>query len=134
CMKSQRAAFALLLLVLIPGAVAGQTIYKCAVKGKISYQSEPCPANAKIEAIREYRYVPSSYRPPAPVQAQTQTRSQSVNTTHARTEFHTVHAEVSHDECARAKARRDVVLGRNNQGGNYDVRVRLNEEVHRACR
>lgn len=110
------------------GPAQAQTLYKCVSKGKpTSFQSEPC-SGLQREA-KAVAYTPDAvgpYRPDTasrPYQASGY-RSQATATTITKQ---------TTTACEIAKSTRDQVLGRNNQSGGYEVRVRLNDAVQRAC-
>lgn len=106
-----------------------QTLYRCVEKGKpTSYQNDPCPRTAKTVSAREYvpdRNVPT-YRPaPAPA---TRYRQQP-----SGAQLRNLPRASNPSQCEAAKQRREMVLGKNNQGGNVDVRRLLNDAVAKAC-
>ena len=106
-----------------------QTLYRCVQKGKpTSYQNPPCPASATTASAHEYvpeREVPS-YRPaPAPATRHRQQPSGA--------QLHNLPRASSPSACEAARQRRERVLGKNNQGGNVDVRRVLNDDVAKAC-
>lgn len=106
-----------------------QTLYRCVEKGKAtSYQNTPCPASATTASARDYvpeRDVPT-YRPaPAPA---TRYRQQP-----SGAQLRNLPRASSPSACEAAKQRREGVLGKNNQGGNVDVRRVLNDAVAKAC-
>lgn len=106
-----------------------QTLYRCVEKGKpTSYQNDPCPVTAKTTLARDYvpeRNVPT-YRPAAaPIRYRRQQPPGA--------QLHNLPRATSPSACEAAKQRREMVLGKNNQGGNVDVRRVLNDAVSRAC-
>lgn len=129
------------LLVLASGVIAAvlaaptpaeaQTLYRCVQKGKpTSFQSAPCATTATTASA--VAYVPEQDVPryrPAPSHSPQPTRRQ--RTSSAR--VHQISMATNASACESARRRRDVVLGRNNQGGNVDVRRQLNDAVARAC-
>ena len=106
-----------------------QTLYRCVEKGKpTSYQNDPCPDTAKTVSAREYvpeRNVPT-YRPaPAPAPRYRQQPSGA--------QLHNLPRASNPSACEAAKQQRESVLGKNNQGGNVDLRRVLNDAVAKAC-
>ncbi|HSM53573.1 MAG TPA: hypothetical protein VK839_05280 [Erythrobacter sp.] len=110
-------------------SVDAQTLYRCVEKGKpTSYQNDPCPGTAKTTLARDYvpeRNVPT-YRPAV---APTRYRRQQPSGAQLRN----LPRATSPSACEAAKQRREMVLGKNNQGGNVDVRRVLNDAVAKAC-
>jgi len=47
-----KTAILIVSLALAPAYVMAQTMYKCVQDGKTIYQSEPCPATAKQDALK----------------------------------------------------------------------------------
>jgi len=126
--------WALLVLMFVPGVAGAQTIFKCAVKGKaVSYQSEPCPENAKIESIREFQ----TYSAPAPVHHRTvqttttTTGHQTRNATGAQ--IHNI-ALGSGNRCADAKRDRDAWERAVGLSRSIDGIRAWNELVYDACK
>lgn len=106
-----------------------QTLYRCVEKGKpTSFQNDPCPVTANTASARDYvpeRDLPT-YRPaPAPVPRYRQQSSSA--------RVHQIPRATSPTACEAARQRREMVLGKNNQGGNVDVRRVLNDAVAKAC-
>lgn len=104
-----------------------QTLYRCIERGKpTSFQNDPCPVSAKTASARDYvpeRNLPT-YRPaPAPRNRQQPSSAR----------VHQIPRVTSPTACEAARQRREMVLGKNNQGGNVDVRRVLNDAVARAC-
>ena len=114
------------LLFAISTSALGQVIFKCVTKGKpTSFQNEPCSGNATL--VRAVPYTPDVVGPYRP-------------NVHARPYANAAEGLVATlpvartpDQCELARTNRERVLGKNNQGGNYKVRVQLNDAVHRAC-
>ena len=125
------ASGAIAALLAAPIAADAQTLYRCVQKGKpTSFQSAPCATTATTASA--VAYVPEQDVPiyrPAPSQPAQPSRRQ--RTPSAR--VHRISMATNASACESARRRRDVVLGRNNQGGNVDVRRQLNDAVARAC-
>lgn len=106
-----------------------QTLYRCVETGKpTSFQNDPCPITATTASARDYvpeRKLPS-YRP-APAAAPRYRQQPS------SARVHHIPRATSPSACEAARLRRETVLGKNNQGGNVDVRRTLNDAVARAC-
>lgn len=138
-----RFVLAALLLALMPGVVCAQAVYKCVIKGKPpSYQSEPCPSNAKIAAIREYQ--PES--PPTYEQIQNRHRQEAkgrqesaylsrIAGTDGRANTASGHLlQVGGSECENAKRGRDAWERRVGLSRSFDTLRTWNDRVQRACR
>lgn len=118
---------AVLLLAFAPGTAGAQTVYKCVVKGKpTSFQNEPCPAGQKT--AKAVSYTPETV---APYRPDVQARPYARRSDNQQMALMPISTKPS--ACEMARSHRDRVLGKNNQGGNYDVRVSLNDAVQRAC-
>ena len=112
----------------LTGPAQAQAIYKCTRAGQTAVdQNAPCASHQRI--ARSLAYIPDPdarpYRPdlrsrPDPVRLPGR-RGATVRATQAADAFEAAHRN------------RDVVLGRNNQGGNVDVRRVLNDAVADAC-
>lgn len=117
-------------LLAAPIAADAQALYRCIENGKpTSFQNEPCPATARTASAVAYvpeRNVPP-YRPAAPTPPPQ--RHQQVS----GARLHQIPIATSTTACEAARRHRQAVLGRNNQGGNVDVRRVLNDAVARAC-
>lgn len=104
-----------------------QTLYRCVESGKpTSIQQDPCPLSAKTASATNYvpeRNVPPPRRAPAPTYRRPASGVQ----------MHNIPRAVSSSACEQAKQHRETVLGKNNQGGNVDIRRRLNDAVAKAC-
>lgn len=130
-MSNSKVLQALLCLAfVVPGVARSQTIYKCAVKGQpISHQTQPCPANAKILAIRQYQnYVPS--RPyVAPVTNQPR-RQQQVQAQSAQ--LHNIPLGAG-SQCEAVKRDRDAWERRVGLSRTIESLRAWNDLVQRAC-
>lgn len=108
-----------------------QTLYRCIESGKpTSYQTDPCPVTARTASAVDYvpeRNIAPPPSAPAPAPA-TRYRRAAVGG-----QLHNIPRATSPSACERAKQDRETVLGKNNQGGNVDIRRRLNDAVARAC-
>ncbi len=123
--------FVIALLVVAPFTADAQTLYRCVQKGKPTiFQSEPCPATARTASAMDYVPDPRAapYRP-----ATVQTSPPRVSRQAPGAQVHQITAAASTSACEAAKARREFVLGSNNQRGNVDVRRQLNDAVASAC-
>ena len=112
----------------LPGPAQAQAIYKCTRAGQTAvYQNAPCASHQRI--ARSLAYIPD---PDArPYRPDLRSRPDPVRLSGRRGA--TVRATQAADACEAARRNRDVVLGRNNQGGNVDVRRVLNDAVADAC-
>lgn len=120
-------AIGALLLAAFSTAAPAQVVYKCVAKGKpTSFQSEPCSPTARLD--KAVPYTPDRVGPYRP-----DTSSRPYASRGSQGQVATLPVARTPDRCSIAKANRDNVLGRNNQSGNYDVRVQLNDAVQRAC-
>ena len=119
------------LLAVAAFSADAQTLYRCVQKGKpTTFQSEPCPATARTASAANYLPDPNAqpYRPAATPAWQA---PRSRQTSGAR--VHRIPTASSTGACESARAHRDLVVGRNNQRGNVDVRRQLNDAVAKAC-
>jgi len=115
-------------LLAAPIAADAQTLYRCVQKGKpTSFQSTPCATAAKTASA--LAYVPEQNVPPYRPAPSPPPRRQ--RTSGAR--LHQISMAPNTSACESARRHRDTVLGRNNQGGNVDVRRQLNDAVAKAC-
>lgn len=116
------------------GPATGQTLYRCVQPGQpTAFQAEPCPPGARTASALAYTPDPDArpYRP-EPSAPPRQTRAtRAPRATGAQ--LHHVATADDPAACAAARRTRLAVLGRNNQGGDVDVRRRLNDAVARAC-
>ena len=134
---------ALLLLAFAPGVAGSQTIYKCTLKGKpTSYQNEPCAANAKIAAIRDYQ-------PESPLSLDQLERRRALE---ARGRQESAYLSriagtdrspgggltrillVGGSACENAKRDRDAWERQVGLSRNVDTLRQMNDMVHRACK
>jgi len=117
------------LLAASTASADAQTLYHCVEKGQpTSFQNDPCPVTAKTVSARDYVPEPNqpTYRPaPAPAPRYRQQPSSA--------RVHQIPRAGSPSACEAARQRREMVLGKNNQGGNVDVRRELNDAVAKAC-
>lgn len=121
-------------LVAAPIAVHPQTLYRCVEKDKpTSFQAEPCPATAKTASAVDYLPDPDArpYQPAAAPSVPSPQRERRRQV--AGGQLHQVTVAPRPAACSAARAAREAALGRNNQGGNVDLRRRLNDAVARAC-
>ena len=125
-----KAIVGFLLAFIWVASAQAQTLYKCVAEGKpASFQNEPCSTGQR--EVKALNYTPDpvgAYRPDVSTRpyAVSDGRNKSGRVTRMR--------RVQPSACELARQHRDTVLGRNNQGGNYKVRVALNDAVHDACR
>lgn len=115
-------------LMVSASPVLAQAIHKCVRAGQPPvYQSEPCSGAARTARTLSYTPDPTArpYRPD--VRARPYARAGGGATVVS------TRTQASESACDAARQRRDIVLGRNNQGGNIDLRRALNDEVQRAC-
>lgn len=122
--------FAALLAIAMPGSGLAGTLHRCVDRaGHASYQSTPCDAGRRLDRTITYQ--------PEILQAAASGRSMTRRVTRerggARSQARYKPARTVVDACTVARTRRDAALGVNNQGGNYDVRVRHNDAVADAC-
>lgn len=117
-------------LALASTDVSAQAIYKCVTKGKpVSFQSHPCPANAKVAAIREYKPQPDVIRPRGlPTTPQSRPRHYTSTTTVINDA-----AKALGYTCAQAKADRDTWERAVGLSRTYDAIRAWNQTVARAC-
>lgn len=105
-----------------------QTLYRCVQSGKpTSYQNNPCPPTAKTASATDYVPERNVSPPRAPAPATRYGRGAMGG------QFHNIPRATSPSACEFAKQHRENVLGKNNQGGNVDIRRQLNDAVARAC-
>jgi hypothetical protein len=131
-MPKLRTLQALLFLALVlPGVTRSQTIYKCAVKGQpISYQTQPCAANAEVKAIQHYQqYTPSTYRAPPPAP----TPARAVNRQAQGAQLHNIPLGTG-NQCEAAKRERAAWERQVGLARTYDSLLAWNERVQRACK
>ncbi len=116
-----------------------QTLYKCAVKGKpTSYQSEPCASgnaaktwHAPLEASSNGQQRRADNAAPTAAE-NARIMARLAGTGGRQGQQATIPLKRS-NACDIARANREAILGRNNQGGNVDSRRVLNEQVARHC-
>lgn len=117
-----------LALLAADAAVAG-TLHACAAGGVTSYQAAPCGAGS-----REIRRIAFEPDPAPPATARSGPRispGRASAASRAPTGRRAVREVV--DPCEQARAARERVLGRNQQGGTYAQRQRAHEAVADAC-
>lgn len=120
-------------LLLAAGNTAAQAVYKCVEKGKpVSFQTTPCPATAKIAAIREYtpdrELTPQEKRRR---EAQWATRKQMQAQAAASMP---IQQASTVDHCAMVKADRDRWERAVGMNRSYETLRAWNERVAHACR
>ena len=126
--------WALVLLVLVPGAAGSQSIYTCAVKGKpTSYQTEPCAGNAKLKAIRHFIHNPEADRAPVAVRPGQQGQARQPSRPRSA-RLHNVYNGGSQSACENAKRDRDAWERRVGLSRSYDSLQAWNDRVQRACK
>lgn len=119
-------------------AVAAQAVYRCVEKGKpVSYQTDPCPRQATISAIREY--VPE--RNPTENELawrrhRTEREMAARNRAAAQPAQHVtvVQNRTEGPTCAQARAERDAWERRVGLGRTIDGLRWWQDYVQRACR
>jgi len=120
-------------LLLGSASVGAQAVYKCVEKGKpVSFQTTPCPAAAKIAAIREYT-------PDRELTAQEKRQREAQWATRRQTQASAAASmPIEHtptvDHCAMAKADRDRWERTVGMNRTYEGLRAWNERVARACR
>lgn len=110
-------------------SLSAGTLHACRAGGITSYQSTPCATGAR--ELRRIEFMPDTLRPP-PSHAKEATAARRVPATARATTRRTV-ARDAPDACDRARAARERMLGRNQQGGTFDQRQAAHEAVADAC-
>ena len=124
-----RKIIAVTVLWCVIASVQAQTIYRCAAEGKpTSFQNAPCSGTQRqVNAVSYTPDAVGAYRP------DTRSRPYAARGRRSLATAATI-SHLSSSACELARAKRDNALGRNNQAGNYEARVRLNDAVQRACK
>lgn len=127
-----------LLAALVPSPLRAQAVYRCVQKGKpVSYQTDPCPKQATISAIREY--VPEP-RPTANELAWKRYRiEQEMAARHRASAQPAQHVTLVQNRnegptCSQAKAERDAWERRVGLSRTIDGLRWWQDYVQRACR
>ncbi|MDQ3289107.1 MAG: hypothetical protein M3Q42_12805 [Pseudomonadota bacterium] len=127
--RGRRWLVLLVFMIAAPVFASTRTLYGCVEPGKpTSYQNEPCPPTSKTKSAVDY--VPERYVPAPPPSAAPPSRHRRIG---SGGKLHAISRAAHPSDCEAARQRRERVLGRNNQGGNVDVRRQLNDAVARAC-
>lgn len=122
----------LLAPVLVPVPVfvgpAAATLHACRTGDSVSYQSAPCAYGAR--EIRRIEYVPAPAAMPRLARdARPAARKAAPREPRRRASDMRGHA----DACEGARAARERLLGRNQQGGTFGQRQAAHEAVADAC-
>lgn len=132
----------LLIALILAGATTAspaQTIYKCAdSKGVVTFQNEPCPADSKVKAAKDYQPTQDKTRAAEQLKrTETEMARQGAEkyapgTTHvARMD---TQGQSSYAQCEQAKRDRNAALEAAGAKATYELAQKHDENVIKACR
>ncbi|HMB57475.1 MAG TPA: DUF4124 domain-containing protein [Arenimonas sp.] len=115
-------------------AAHANTLYKCAdAKGAIAFQSEPCPANARTMATRDY--IPEAAAPiPAPERTKASSTPIRIATTHReRRASKRTPRDIAKQRCQSAKLAEQAYRDRRGLDISFEQLRKISDRTVEAC-
>lgn len=132
----------LLIALILAGAATAspaQTIYKCAdSKGAVTFQNEPCPADAKVQASKDYQPAQDNARAADQLKRTETEMARQGEEKYAPGTTHVARMDTQGQSsaalCEQAKRDRNAALGAAGSTATHELVQKHDENVIRACR
>lgn len=115
-----------------PRAAQAESLYRCVARtGAVSYQTQPCSSDQRLDRIVDYQPVAATIAEAAPVQPRAEARPRRRTT--ARAVRSPRHRASAAQRCQAAKAKREATLRRLGLRRTYDQLSQIDADVRGAC-